>query len=152
MGSYKHFIYSLAKLKLLNTSDPLSLLAATGKRTNLIRIIAQNDGIITIKTPLNGVLRRPGCYVCKSSLLDEDGVTLMQWDWWFELRGKTPKIEKEIVVSVLQIAMKVQADRHRQTFFLVQLRAHIIYAYHATNTQIVCVYSTMSQPGLMESV
>nr|XP_039262761.1 uncharacterized protein LOC120338849 [Styela clava] len=99
------------RVKLLNTSDAASVAKIMPKTyKNMNEVVKNGDGILHIKSPITGILRNPGCYVCKGSLVDVNGAALLQWKWWFEIRAKTKEIEDEILVKQLKKARKAGVE------------------------------------------
>lgn len=100
--SITHDLSFEARATILNMSDPRSVKKVLPEEYNDLRtLVSKGNGVITVKTPFSGILRNPGCYVCRSTLMDESGTAILQWRWWFELRARTKEIEKAIQVNTI---------------------------------------------------
>nr|XP_018668614.2 uncharacterized protein LOC100179116 isoform X1 [Ciona intestinalis] len=96
---------SLAKIQytrtnLVNLSDPDILLQHTIEKT-------ATSTLLLITTPTSGFQRIPGCYIMKQSLYDDiTKHVVMEWTWWFRLKGQTEEIENKLLDDQLEKSVK----------------------------------------------
>uniref|UniRef100_H2YVG7 Uncharacterized protein n=1 Tax=Ciona savignyi TaxID=51511 RepID=H2YVG7_CIOSA len=96
---------SLAKIQymktnLVNLSDPTVVAKHAIERTN-------TSTLLLITMPTSGFQRVPGCYIMKQSLYDD--ITkhiVMEWTWWFQMRGQTKEIDEKLLDLQLQRAVE----------------------------------------------